>query len=148
MGNKATEGGKILGVTWDEKNDKLLLIVNDLFGCVKNVNPTKRNVLKAIASIYDPVGYIQPLVIKLKLMFQEICSLHIGWDDYIGKELGKKWTVIVKEMENFNEIAIPRCYFTSDVNDPIIKHYLHGFSDSSTAGSVCSMCLHKKCFSK
>ena len=100
---------------------------------VLNVNQTKRNVLKAIASIYDPVGYIQPLVIKLKLMFQEICSLHIGWDDYIGKELEKKWTVIVKEVENFNEIAIPRCYFIRDVNNPIIKHYLHGFSDSSMA---------------
>ena len=33
--------------------------------------------------MYDPVGYLQPLVIKLKLLRQEICLLNIGWDDSI-----------------------------------------------------------------
>ena len=84
LGNKIVESGKILGVLWDEKNDIFVLIVKELFENVKNVNPTKINVLKAIVSIYDPVGYIQPLVIKLKILFQQICSLHMDWDDYIG----------------------------------------------------------------
>ena len=28
-----------------------------------NVTPTKRNVLKIIAGIYDPLGYLQPLIV-------------------------------------------------------------------------------------
>ena len=84
MKNHITEGGKILGLPWDEKNDTLNLNVQELFQNVRNMPPTKRNILKAIASVYDPIGYIQPIVIKLKLLFQKICSMKIGWDDYIG----------------------------------------------------------------
>ena len=125
LGNKFVESGKILGVLW--KKTIFVLIVKELLENVKNVNPTKRNVLKTIASIYDPVGYIQPLVIKLKIWFQQICSLHIDWDNYIGYELEQKWIVIVREVENFNEIAIQRCYFLVDLKDPNVKHYYKDF---------------------
>ena len=33
----------------------------------------KKNILNVTDSVYDPIGYIQPIVIKLKLLFQEVC---------------------------------------------------------------------------
>ena len=32
--------------------------------------PTKRNILKLIASAYDSIGFLQPIWIKLKMLFQ------------------------------------------------------------------------------
>ena len=46
--------------------------------------PTKWYILSALAIVYDPVGYPQPTVIKLKILFQKICKSKIEWDDDIG----------------------------------------------------------------
>ena len=51
LNNKKMKGGKILGLPWNEKNDTLNLNVQELFQNVRNMPPTKRNVLKAIASV-------------------------------------------------------------------------------------------------
>ena len=80
------------------------------------MSPTKRNVLKAVASVYDPVGYIQPIVIKLTL-FQKICSMKIGWDDYIGDGLNARWMKVTSDLEDFIEIIISRCYYIFEVKD-------------------------------
>ena len=36
--------------------------------------PTKRNIIKAIASIYDPLGLLNPNVVQMKTIFQKLCS--------------------------------------------------------------------------
>ena len=82
LGNIIVESGKILGVLWDEKNDIFVLIVKELFENGKNVNPTKRNVLKALASIYDPVGRIYTAV---SYKIQNIVSTNL----FITHRLGR-----------------------------------------------------------
>ena len=80
---------KVLDVEWDEQNDILKLGVREIFGKVTEISPTKRNILKVIASVYDPIGILQPIIIKLKLLFQEICLLNIDWDDDISPLLNE-----------------------------------------------------------
>ena len=146
LNNKKMYGGKILGLPWNEKNDTLNLNVQELFQNVRNMPPTKRNVLKAIARVYDPVGYIQPVAIRLKLMFQIICSTKIGWDDYIDDGLNVKWANVISDLENFSEVIIRRCYFRFDVKDTIKYLYLHGFSDSSE--EAYAACVYVKAVSR
>ena len=69
---------KVLGIPWDNQEDKLILGVSEIFAKAEDVKPTKRNILRVIASIYDPVGYLAPIVINLKLLFQEICHLGLS----------------------------------------------------------------------
>ena len=52
-----------------------------------NVKPTKRNILAIISSIYDPVGYLQPITVQLKILFQEICKVKVEWDDVVVKKV-------------------------------------------------------------
>ena len=75
---------KVLGITWDHIEDTLNIGLQDAFEKAHAVTPTKRNILKIIASIYDPIGFLAPVVVNLKLIFQEICQKKIGWDDHIG----------------------------------------------------------------
>ena len=62
------ENENVLGVAWHEKNNVVLIFgLRDIFNAAVNITPTKRNILSVIASVYDPIGYIQLVVIKLKL---------------------------------------------------------------------------------
>ena len=33
----------------------------------------KRSIIQFLASIYDPLGLINPLIVKLKVLFQDMC---------------------------------------------------------------------------
>ena len=52
-----------------KKSDMLIFGLQDIFNAAVKITPTKRNILSAIASAYDPIGYIQSIVIKLKFLF-------------------------------------------------------------------------------
>ena len=86
--------------------------------------------MSVIASVYDPVGYLQPIVIKLKILFQKICRSKLEWDDDIGI-LVNKWKEIVTSLTSSETVSFNRCFYPYDINDPIDKCYLHGFSDAS-----------------
>jgi hypothetical protein len=60
---------KVLGMQWDSKADVLPLCPishndNQLF--------TKRNVLKMVASVFDPMGLFSPVILKVRLYFQSL----------------------------------------------------------------------------
>ena len=93
--------------------------------------PTKRNVQKAIASVFDPAGYLQPVVIMLKLLFQEICAAKVKWDTRLNVTLEEKWLKAVKCLKGYADMVIDRCYYFYDIDDPVKSVYLHGFSDAS-----------------
>ena len=67
-----------------------------MFEDLIEIVPSKRRILSVISSIYDPVGFLQPLIWKLKLLFQGICKSGIGWDNPIGELFLKKWLNVLK----------------------------------------------------
>ena len=77
------KNGKVLGIEWDDDNDKLIFRLNEILKDALNIQPTKRNILSVISTIYDPVGYLQLVTIQLKILFQEICKLKVDWNDII-----------------------------------------------------------------
>lgn len=48
--------------------------------------------------MYGPVGFLQPLTVKLKLLFQSICRSGIGCNDPIGKSFYKKGLNVVENL--------------------------------------------------
>ena len=67
---------KVLGVNWEKESDSLYF---DFAEIRKKflTNPTKRSVLQNMASIYDPLGLISPVLVSFKILFQEICEKKI-----------------------------------------------------------------------
>ena len=130
--NFVQSGDKVLGIKWDEEKDQLILdIINPILESMSSDNVTKRTILKTLASIYDPMGYLQPVLVKFKILFQAICKTNIGWDEIIGGDLLSRWLNIVTSVQNMNEIIIDRCYSIIEINDPVTSRILHGFSDAS-----------------
>ena len=55
--------GKVLGIEWKDDSGKLVFRINEIFKDALNIQPTKRNILSVISTIYDPLGYLQPVTI-------------------------------------------------------------------------------------
>ena len=85
---------------------------------------TKRNILKIIATIYDPMGFLQPVLVKFKILFQDVCRSNIEWDELIEGNLFSRWLNIVSSVRKMNEVIINRCYSIIDVKDPVISRIL------------------------
>ena len=62
----STNQTKILGINWGIESDNLSLREIN-----KSFIPTKRRVLSVFCSIYDPLGFIAPCILKPKLIVQE-----------------------------------------------------------------------------
>ena len=125
------EPTKHLGILWDDENDELLFQLKDTVQDALTESPTKRNVLKVIASFYDPLGIVQPIIVSLKVLFQEICKSKCSWDDVIPDDLRHKWTEMIKELQHIDTIRVKRPLTATDQTDPICEYELHGFSDAS-----------------
>ena len=61
---------KIFGMCWNICSD--LLAVTGLPTIQLKVTITKRDVLSTIAAIFDPLGYLCPVIIKAKILMQQL----------------------------------------------------------------------------
>ena len=77
---------KLLGVQWCTEEDCFLFDCKQFLDDKPKENPTKKDVVRITSRIYDPVGYITPLTVKLKLFCQSLCKKSIGWDDPLDEE--------------------------------------------------------------
>ena len=120
---------KTLGLTWNPNSDELCFDVK-----INNQSLTKRGILSTIFSIYDPLFIVSPALVKAKTIFQKTCSLSLGWDDLLPKDLELSWKIWLEDIVNLKNCKIPRCYFNSQYDNL----ELHLFCDGSETayGSV------------
>ena len=122
---------KVLGISWSIDSDNLLYKLSHLRDFTEVSKVTKRNILKTIASIFDPLGLISPVVTPLKVFMQKLFEKKLGWDDQIGETFEKEWKKFMTELERLNEISVPRYYFGALQAKPD-QIQLFGFCDSSS----------------
>ena len=79
--------------------------------------------------MFDPLGLLNPFVIKLKKLFQTLCSQRIEWDSLLEGEHLKQWNSFTTEFDILNQVRVPWCYFSKGFSLFIKK--IHGFSDAS-----------------
>jgi hypothetical protein len=117
---------KVLGQAWDTKRDKIKFD----FESIIIAAGTKRNVLSVLSRIFDPLGIISPVLVSMKLLFQELCSENYDWDDELHEEKKQKWNDWLDELCKTKSIEIDRCLYKNP-NEEILEYQLHGFADAS-----------------
>ena len=137
---KMNDKNKILGIIWDKAQDKLCFDFNEIVKRFKE-NATKRQVIQAIASIYDPLGLVNPVIVKFKIFFQTLCKIKLDWDDLLPEELQNEWCGLINSLKEVDQLSFNRNYCYYDKNDPFEKIELHGFSDASTKAYGCCVYL-------
>ena len=83
---------KVLGNTWNVESDFISL--KKPAHTLESHNLTKRNVLKELASGFDPLGLFSPILLKGKIFLQSLWSKHLNWDDDISREELTVWSTI------------------------------------------------------
>ena len=131
---------KVLGITWDNNIDKfhfdLQIILKDMFP-VKETIISKRDLLKFIASLYDPLGLLNPFTVKLKILFQNVCKKKLKREDLLNGELLNEWLLIRKDLETVDEVLYDRCYRNLDIEMKPVSVELLGFADASICAYGC-----------
>ena len=123
---------KVLGVNWDQCGDKLTFDLNVIYQNSLDLQPTKRNILKLMASIYDPIGILAVLVMKVKILFQRICLSKSKWDEILSSDLLSKW-FLLREIFKIT-LSVPRYYFSTYSLNEVKNVYINGFCDASKNG--------------
>ena len=44
---------------------------------------TRRGILSTVSSVYDPLGFLAPLILVGKSLLQDLCRGKVEWDDPI-----------------------------------------------------------------
>lgn len=128
--DKDTTEHKILGVQWDFEGDHFIYDLNSLGTYANDLEPTKRNIAAVAAKFYDPLGFLSPVTVQIKILLQDICATKIGWDDELNDELKQRWKKLVETLLNSPKILLDRCYF-SKVTEQVLSCSYHGFCDAS-----------------
>ena len=121
---------EILGVLWNPSSDYLIFDISELAQVAANLQPTKRNLVSLIGKFYDPLGFLAPITIRYKVLFQRLCQDKIDWDDPLPESILCEWKKLVADLSEGGPISVPRSYFHS-VKGPVVLT-LCGFSDAST----------------
>ena len=81
---------KVLGILWDKQSNQLMFDFNDI--CSKFIEESiKRSIIQSLTSIYDLVSHIAPIIVKMKILFQDICIDKFTWDEELPLEFCSRW---------------------------------------------------------
>ena len=117
---------KTLGLTWDVNCDDICYTVNEItnFNCVPC---SKRNILRSNARIFDPLGYLDPILITSKILFQCVWAAGIDWDEIAPHDIQEKWLHWYNQVKQLSSIRIPRHLGITKGKE----FSLHAFCDAS-----------------
>ena len=87
------------------------------------------------ASIYDPLGFVAPVILEAKLLLQDLCKQKANWDSVISQEVRVRWSHWLEELPYLSELRIPRCF----TQVTAASYEIHCFADASLfAYDACS----------
>ncbi|KAJ8019307.1 hypothetical protein HOLleu_42169 [Holothuria leucospilota] len=135
-----TSESRALGVKWMVSPDEFFFEVGQpMDGLV-----TRRRMLSIVASIFDPLGLIGPLVMTGKLLFQEATARKLSWDDKVSSDIESDWDLWVQSLGSIGHLKFPRCIKPREWDGDAIE--LHHFCDASTKGYGC--CSYIRCVNR
>ncbi|CAH8630974.1 unnamed protein product [Dicrocoelium dendriticum] len=118
---------RTLGLWWNADEDTFLF----QFGLAEK-SPTRRGILSAVASIYDPLGLIAPVVMPAKSLLQRLCRDKLRWDGPVAGENEEAWRAWLNGVRALGVLKVPRCIYHS--LDSVELPQLHVFCDASEIG--------------
>ena len=89
--------------------------------------------------MFDPLGFVSPVLVLAKVLMQRIWAAHIDWDDLLDQILLQYWIKFRDSLAELNTLRIPRCV----VPPTTVRHDIHGFADAS--GKAYGACLYLVC---
>ncbi|GBM86628.1 hypothetical protein AVEN_71829-1 [Araneus ventricosus] len=120
FGDSDKDKVKILGLRWNPKEDCLK------FTIITSASiPTKRTALVDTDKLFDPLGFLEPVLVKAKAFLQKLRLHKIEWDQELPHQEKAKWETLRDCLNDLTNVRIQWYILT----DSIKLLELHGFSD-------------------
>ncbi|XP_064638317.1 uncharacterized protein LOC135494330 [Lineus longissimus] len=119
---------RALGVQWCVESDTFWFRIQ-----LTEKPPTRRGILSTVYSVYDPLGFLSPFILKAKAILQELCKLKLGWDDNVPEPYLGQWRDWLQDLPKLSGFSADRCVKPQGFGE-IASAALHHFSDASETG--------------
>ncbi|XP_058459679.1 uncharacterized protein LOC131435621 [Malaya genurostris] len=133
---------RVLGIVWDPEKDIFIFSTNWYTELapyvVEGRRPTKRIALRIVMSLFDPLGFLAPVLIHGRMLIQDLWRTALDWDVKIGDTEYDKWFQWINILPRISTIEIPRYYFIGSRPSSYESLQLHIFTDASELGYGCA----------
>jgi len=116
---------RALGLKWSPTSDSFIFTFND--AVFSETSITRRTVLSMIARLFDPLGWLAPVIVVAKIFLQTLWTAKLEWDEILPPALASRRTNFAQELRGAQPLEIPR--WLSTFQSSYVE--LHGFSDAS-----------------
>lgn len=127
---KQEDSTKTLGLGWNSHSDTFTF--NWKLKEESKKSLTKRTLLSQISQLYDPLGWLSPITIKAKLLFQHVWTEKLEWDNPLPVDIQTNWMKLKEELPETKNLKLNRWIGSQDKNIELL-----GFSDASEKAFAC-----------
>ncbi|XP_062592880.1 uncharacterized protein LOC134254337 [Saccostrea cucullata] len=125
IGSDALPAQQSLGLSWDLNSDSFTF--SDHLG---DRPFTQRGLLSTLNSLFDPMGFIAPLVITGRILARNICSAGTTWDEDLPDTYRQDWENWTQSLHSLSSFTIPRMFMLDSLST-VDKPEIHIYSDAS-----------------
>ncbi|XP_029167413.1 uncharacterized protein LOC114937904 [Nylanderia fulva] len=121
------ESHSTLGLRWHPQEDRFAFAIHP-----RVVSEfTKRRVLAETARLFDPMGWLAPVVIRAKILIQTTWLQQLDWDTPLPAKDVKRWQQLLNQLPLLSNIRVNR-WLSTDSDYSTLQ--IHGFADASERG--------------
>ncbi|XP_011858849.1 PREDICTED: uncharacterized protein LOC105556371 [Vollenhovia emeryi] len=113
-----------LGLLWHPVEDSFAISLR-----ARTIPPlTKRNVLAETARLFNPLGWLAPVIIRAKIHIQSAWIQQVDWDSTLPAPDARLWRAFLEDLPSLEGMRVPR-WLGSDIATAELE--IHGFADAS-----------------
>ena len=126
-----SDSESVLGLSWVPSRDVFVFNVILNFVCDKeelsikteiefaaaltSLRLTRRTLLSNVARIFDPVGFLCPVILQSKLLMRESwCGPVKGWDDELPDDQVKRWVAFLSSLLRLSQVEFSRSLWPAE----------------------------------
>lgn len=129
---------RVLGIAWIANQDVFTFRVTPRANVI-----SKRTFASLVAQLYDPLGWVSPVVVVGKILLQRLHQQGLAWDDPLPTDLAKRCHAFQTSLPDLHAVSLPRWTGHNTSASTIIQ--LHGFADASNQAYAAAVYMRVCC---
>ncbi len=108
-----------LGLQWDTEFDTFLFKIT-----LKQQQFTRRGILSVTNSVYNPLGFLAPVMLPAKRIRQELCRINYGWNEEIPADFAQKGDKWLEELKLLSNLATVDTSYPTTLGKYVVLNYI------------------------
>lgn len=92
---------RALGAQWNVEHDTFTFSM-----AVEQQPTTRHGLLSIVNSVYDPLGFLAPIMLTGKRILQDLCKTKLGWDEEVPEINAQQWQQWEAELQQLNDFHV------------------------------------------